>query len=53
MLQQDRKIYEIQYTKAADGFFRQHEDVREACKEAMHALLTGEHPEGADIKRIR
>ena len=37
--------YEIQYTKAADKFFRTHEDVREEYKSAIKELLVGEHPE--------
>ena len=46
-------IYEIQYTKAADKFFRTHEDVREEYKSAIKELLVGEHPEKVDVKRIK
>lgn len=45
--------YEIQYTKAADKFFRTHEDVREDYKSAIKELLVGEHPEKVDVKRIK
>ena len=46
-------IYEIQYTKAAEKFFKVHEDVREDYKKAVREILTGEHPERVDVKRIR
>lgn len=45
--------YEIQYTKAAEKFFRSHEDVREQYEDAVRELLAGEHPEKIDVKRIR
>ena len=45
--------YEIQYTKAADKFFKTHEDVRSEYKEALKELLVGDHPERVDVKRIR
>lgn len=45
--------YEIQYTKAADKFFKEHEDIREDYKEALKELLVGEHPEKVDVKRIK
>lgn len=45
--------YEIQYTKAAEKFFQTHEDVREQYKAAIKELLTGEHPEKVDVKRIK
>ena len=44
--------YEIQYTKAAEKFMRSHEDIREAYESAIDELLTGEHPEQIDVKRI-
>ena len=44
--------YEIQYTKVAEKFFKKHEDVREAYKEALKELLAGDHPENIDVKRI-
>lgn len=50
----DRKFtYEIQYTKAAEKFFKSHEDVREDYKAAIKELLVGEHPEKVDVKRIK
>ena len=45
--------YDIQYTKAADKFFRSHENVRNEYEEAIKELLAGEHPERIDVKRIR
>ncbi|MBQ9348287.1 MAG: type II toxin-antitoxin system RelE/ParE family toxin [Oscillibacter sp.] len=45
--------YEIQYTKAADKFFKIHEDVREEYEKAIREILVGEHPETVDLKRIR
>ncbi len=50
----ERKFYyEIQYTKAADKFFRQHESVRKRYEEAIQELLIGKHPERVDVVRIR
>lgn len=50
----DRKrTYEINYTKAADKFFREHEDLREEYKNAVRELLVGEHPERIDVKRLK
>lgn len=43
--------YEIQYTKAADEFFKTHEDVRSEYKESLKELLVGDHPERVDVKR--
>lgn len=45
--------FEIQYTKAADKFFQSHEDVRDQYKEAIKELLTGDHPEKVDVKKIK
>ncbi|MCR4658265.1 MAG: type II toxin-antitoxin system RelE/ParE family toxin [Lachnospiraceae bacterium] len=45
--------YEIQYVKAADKFFRDHEDVRKQYEDAIKQLLVGEHPEKIDVKRIK
>ena len=45
--------YEIQYTKAADNFMRNHEDIRSQYEAAIRELLLGEHPERVDVKRIR
>ncbi len=45
--------YDIQYTKAAEKFFRQHEDVRTDYEDAIQELLIGEHPETVDVKRIK
>lgn len=48
-----RLDYEIQYTKAAEEFMKVHEDIREEYEAAIRELLTGEHPEKVDVKRIR
>ena len=45
--------YEIQYTKAADKYLKKHEDVRKDYEDAVRELLTGEHPETVDVKRIK
>ena len=45
--------YEIQYTRAADKFFKTHEDVREQYEDAIQELLVGDHPEKVDVKRIQ
>ena len=44
--------YEIQYTKAAEKFFKVHEDVRNQYELAIRELLSGDHPEKVDVKRI-
>lgn len=46
-------VYEIQYTKAADKFLKNHEEIREQYKAAIRELLVGDHPEKVDVKRIR
>lgn len=48
-----RTVYEIQYTKAAEKFFRTHEDVRSQYVQAIKELLTGDRPEKVDVKRIK
>ena len=45
--------YEIQYTKAAEKFFKIHEELRRAYEAAIEELLIGTHPEKVDVKRIR
>ena len=45
--------YEIQYTKAADKFLKDHEDVRKQYEDAVAELLAGDHPERIDVKRIK
>ena len=45
--------YEIQYTKAAEKFFKTHEDVKEDYEAVIKELLVGEHPEKIDVKRIQ
>ena len=46
-------IYEIEYTRAAERFFRAHENVRDQYEDAIRELLTGEHPEKINVKRIK
>jgi mRNA interferase RelE/StbE len=53
MARKERFEYEIQYTKAADKFLRNHEDVRSQYEKAVAELLVGEHPELVDVKRIK
>ncbi len=45
--------YEIEYTKAAEKFFRDHEQVREQYEAAIRELLAGIHPESVDLKKIK
>ena len=45
--------YEIQYTKIADKFLKDHEDIRKQYEDAIRELLVGEHPETVDVKRIK
>ncbi len=45
--------YDIEYTKAAEKFFKDHEDVRTQYKEALNELLVGDHPEKMDVKQIK
>ncbi|MBQ0146811.1 MAG: type II toxin-antitoxin system RelE/ParE family toxin [Lachnospiraceae bacterium] len=45
--------YDIQYTKIADKFLKEHEDVRSEYEDAIKELLTGDHPERIDVKRIK
>lgn len=45
--------YRIQYTKAADKFFKSHEDLRLRYEEAIMELLIGQHPESVDVKRVQ
>ena len=45
--------YEIQYTKAADKFLKEHEEIRSEYEAAIKELLIGDHPEKIDVKRIR
>ncbi len=45
--------YEIRYTKASEKFFSSHEDVRAQYEEAIRRLITGDHPESVDVKRIK
>ena len=45
--------YDIQYTKSADKFFNDHEDIRDQYETAIKELLVGDHPEQVDVKRIK
>lgn len=53
MNEKSGSAYEIQYTKAAEKFFRTHEDVREKYKKAIREIIVGDHPETVDLKRIK
>ncbi len=45
--------YEIQYTKAADKFLKEHESLRADYENAIGELIAGEHPESVDVRRIQ
>lgn len=45
--------FEIQYTKAADKFLKLHEEIRTQYEEDIRKLLTNDHPEEVDVKRIK
>ncbi len=45
--------YNIEYTKAAQKYFVEHEDVRDQYEEGIAELLVGEHPEKVDVKKIK
>ena len=53
MSKKRRFEYEIQYTKAADKFLKEHEEIRIEYEAAIKELLIGDHPEKIDIKRIK
>ena len=53
MSKKRRFEYEIQYTKAADKFLKEHEEIRSEYEAAIKELLIGDHPEKIDIKRIK
>lgn len=53
MKDRPERLYEIQYTKAAEKFLKDHEDVRSKFRDAIRAFLDGARPENADIKKIR
>jgi mRNA interferase RelE/StbE len=44
--------YEIQYTKKAEKFFKKHEKVREQYELSIQRLITDDHPEEIDVKKI-
>ncbi len=43
----------IVYEKAADKFFKVHEDLRTQYEEAVKEFYNGEHPERIDVKTLR
>lgn len=45
--------YEIRYTKIADKFFTEHEEIRLAYEEDIRKLIVNDHPESVNVKRIR
>ena len=52
-MKHQKYIYEIQYTKISDKFFKTHEDVRKQYENSIKELMVGEHPEKVDVKRIK
>lgn len=44
--------YEIQYTKKAEKFFKKHEKVREQYELSIQRLITDDHLEEIDVKKI-
>ena len=44
--------YEIQYTKKTENFFKKHEKVREQYELSIQRLITDDHPEEIDVKKI-
>ena len=53
MVEKKNFTYDIQYTKAAEKFFKVHENVRNEYEASIRELLVGEHPETVDVKRIK
>ena len=53
MAEKKHFTYEIQYTKAAEKFFRAHENIRDDYEASIKELLAGEHPERVNVKRIK
>ena len=53
MSKKRRFEYEIQYTKAADKFMKEHEEIRNEYEAVIKELLIGDHPEKIDVKRIK
>ena len=45
--------YIIEYTKVADKFFKQHEEIRIQYEDAIKQLITGDNPESIDQKLIK
>ena len=46
-------FYRIEYEKAAEKFFKKHEDVRQAYINLVWELYCGEHPEKVDVKTLK
>lgn len=44
--------YKIQYTKKAEKFFKKHEKVREQYELSIQRLITDDHSEEIDVKKI-
>ena len=45
--------FEIHYAKAAEKFFVKHENIRLQYELALKKLMTDDHPEEVDLKKIR
>ena len=44
--------FRIEYTKAADKFMENHENIRTAYEKSICRLISGSHSELVDVKRI-
>ncbi len=53
MAESNHFSYEIRYSKAAMKFFSSHEDIKLQYCENIRKLITNDHPENVDIKRIK
>jgi mRNA interferase RelE/StbE len=53
MINKSNFTYEIQYAKAADKFFKNHEKVRTQYEDSINELLCGENPNNIDVKKIK
>jgi mRNA interferase RelE/StbE len=53
MIDKSNFTYEIQYTKAADKFFKSHENVRTQYENSINELLCGDTQGKIDVKKIK
>lgn len=45
--------YKILYSKAAEKFFVKHEDIRERYIECIRKIITNDHPEQVNVKKLK